>query len=401
MRSIIACILALTVLSRYSIAQIIVEDDISIGKKITITSKVLSENRHIMIYSPKLIEPNQQYQVVYLLDGEYLFTSTVGIVDALVTARQIPPTIIVGIETTVRVRDYLPPIAGEPKSSQQAWIKRKFPLFGGTSKFTDFLQTELFPYIESEYSVLPTKTLIGYSNGGVYGLHTLVNSPDIFTNYLLISPAAWWGEQEIDNNLTEFSKNHKNFAGNLYLTVAGEGKDIYSNAMRIASKLETIDMASLNWTFQHLEDESHQSTIYPSIYQGLIELYGDLYFEISDQHGKFSSIDDVKNYYSQLSKRYGYEVTIPEVAFSDLADKQFLYQRSNEAIDTLKSFVKIHSSSSFAHSDLGRGYMRTKQFELAKVHFDKAIQIVKNNNVTDKSVLDFLQDMANLARSKM
>ena len=120
---------------------------------------------------------------------------------------------------------------------------------------------------------MPTRTLIGYSNGGVFGLHTLVNSPSIFTNYLLISPAAWWGEEEIDQNLARFSETHKHFAGNLYLTVAGEGQGIYANAMRIVSKLETIAPPSFSWSFKHLENESHQTTIYPSIYQGLIKLY--------------------------------------------------------------------------------------------------------------------------------
>lgn len=401
MHSIICWILSAILFSPNLLAQVIAEENISIGKKLTITSNVLAENRHVMVYTPEKIETNQKYQVIYLLDGEYLFTSTVGIVDALVTSGKIPPTIVVGIETTVRVRDYLPPIAAEPKSQQQTWIKRKFPQFGGTHNFTMFLQQELFPYIESKYPVLPTRTLIGYSNGGVFGLHTLVNSPTIFTNYLLISPAAWWGEEEIDQNLVQFSENHKSYVGNLFMTVAGEGRGMYSNAMRIASKLEAIAPQSFNWTFKHLKNESHQSTIYPSIYQGLIELYDDLYFEISEQHGEFASIDNIKGYYSELSKRYGYQVTIPEIVFSNLADKQFSYQRNNEAIETLKWFVKTHPTSSFSHSDLGRGYLRTQQFALAKLNFDKAIEIIKQSNVTDKSVLDFLQDMANSAKSKM
>lgn len=382
-------------------AQVVKKEDITIGSKLTLHSKILNENRNIMVYTPSNFDASLQYQVIYLFDAEYLFTSTVGIVKGLMNSRKIPPSIIVGVETTIRVRDYLPPIDGEPKNNHQRWIKNKFPQFGGTKNFSAFLKSELFPFIENTYQVLPNRTMIGYSNAGVFGLHTLANSPNTFTNYLLISPAGWWGDDEIDKNLTHFSNTHNNFSGNLFLTVASEGRGMYSNALRIASKLESVAPESFTWAFNQFENETHESTIYPSIYEGLVNLFEDFNFKVTDDLGKYASILDIQNYYSSLSTRYGFEVSIPEIVFSDLADKQFLHQRNSKAIETLKLFTVLYPKSSFSHSNLGNGYMRTKQFSLAKSYFEKALEIVKKKNIIDHSVTDYLQDMITAAQSKV
>lgn len=398
----IFCLLALVALHSWQLkAQVTSEQAFTIGTKLTFTSTQLQEDRGILIYTPTNFDQNQKYQVIYLFDAEYLFTSTVGIVNALMSSRQIPPSILVGIESTIRVRDYLPPIKGEPKSNHQRWIKKKFPLFGGTKPFTAFLETELFPYIEKQYPVLPNRTMIGYSNSGVFGLNTLVTSPSTFTNYLLISPAAWWGNDEIDEHLAEFSKNYENYSGNLFLSVAGEGRGMYSNALRIAAQLETVAPQSFSWTFKQFEKENHQSTIYPSIYQGLTTLFKDINFKIEEEHGKYATVADIQSYYNSLSKRYGFTIMIPEIVFSDLSDAQFLHQRNSQAIDTLKAFITSYPESSFAYSSLGRGYMSTKQFSLAKHNFEQALKIVKQKHITDPSVTDFLQDMIAAAKSKM
>jgi hypothetical protein len=380
---------------------VVSKEDYSVASKVVISSNLLKENRNILIYTPPHFDKSQQYQVIYLFDAEHLFISTIGVVDALMTARKIPPSIVIGVETTIRVRDYLPPINGEPKNKHQSWISKKFPQFGGTDNFTQFLVSELFPYVEQNYPVLPNRTMIGYSNAGVYGLHTLVNAPTTFTNYLLISSAAWWGNDEIDQNLIKFKADNKDFSGNLFLSVAGEGGGMYSNALRIASQLEAVAPLSLHWNFKHFESDTHESTVYPSIYQGLQHLYEDLNFNVSDELATYGSIGDVKNYYSTLSKRYKYQMLIPEVVFSDLADAQFQNKKDSQAIETLTLFVETYPHSSFAYTSLGSGYLRTKQFTLAKTNFETAIKMVKQKGEGDPSVIDYLQDMVAAAQSNI
>jgi hypothetical protein len=401
MRAFVSVLMVLLCSKLAFATDVVSKDDYSVASKVVIDSNHLKEKRNILIYTPPNFHENQQYQVIYLFDAEHLFTSTIGVVESLMTARKIPPSIVIGVETTIRVRDYLPPIYGEPKNKHQSWISKKFPQFGGTETFTKFLESELFPYVEQHYPVLPNRTMIGYSNAGVYGLHTLVNSPKTFTNYLLISPAPWWGNDEIDQNLIKFSTDNKDFSGNLFLSVAGEGGGMYSNALRIASQLEAVAPHSLNWNFKHFENDTHESTVYPSIYQGLQHLYEDLNFKVSDELATYGSISDVQHYYSILSSRYKYSVLIPEIVFSDLADAQFLNQRDSQAIDTLRLFVDTYPNSSFAYTSLGSGYLRTKQFALAKANFETAIKMVEQKGESDPSVIDYLHDMVAAAQGNI
>ena len=57
------------------------EESISVGKKITIFSSILKENRKIWIYNPDLTATSpiaiKHYPVVYVLDGDAHFLSTV------------------------------------------------------------------------------------------------------------------------------------------------------------------------------------------------------------------------------------------------------------------------------------------------------------------------------------
>jgi len=80
---------------------------ICIGKKEIVVSKILNENRTLWIYHPSstsaFAEPKKQYPVLYLLDGNAHFYSTVGIVQQLSQANAngiLPEMIIVGIENT-------------------------------------------------------------------------------------------------------------------------------------------------------------------------------------------------------------------------------------------------------------------------------------------------------------
>ena len=112
-------------------------ESIIIGKKEVLYSKVLKENRKIWIYTPSMtsqtISPDTRYPVLYLLDGDAHFFSTVGIIQQLSQANGngvLPEMIVVAIENTNRLRDLVP-------SDNKA---KKNP-------FVDFLSTELIPYI--------------------------------------------------------------------------------------------------------------------------------------------------------------------------------------------------------------------------------------------------------------
>ena len=392
MRALISLICYLGLSNLVLATELINESPNTLGQQWRVSSEILQEEREILIYAATAPGSKGPYQVLYLLDAEYLFKAVLGIVDALVAANKMPPVVLVGVKTTVRARDYLPSITGAPKNDHQRWIAKQFPHFGGSEQFTRFLREELFPLIEKRYPVLPSRTLIGYSNGGVFGLHTLTHSPDLFNHYLLVSPAAWWSEGEISEHFQRFSREQAGVGKNLFLSIAGEGGRFYGNGLRIAATLEETAPSSLHWHFKEYPQETHQSTLYPAIYDGLCVLFADLKLEISDTLGKYAQVADIQSYYVDLSERYGVKLEVPASVFSDLADAQMALQRQQEALNTLKTFVATYPYNSFAHSSLAEGYVQVRQFALAKAALTQAIALVKEQGVKDPGVLAYLTD---------
>lgn len=91
------------------------EENIIVGKKLSVYSTTLKENRKIWVYTPgnsfTTLDSNKRYPVLYLLDGDAHFLSTVGIIQQLSQTNGnavLPEMIVVGIENTNRLRDLTP-----------------------------------------------------------------------------------------------------------------------------------------------------------------------------------------------------------------------------------------------------------------------------------------------------
>ena len=377
-------------------------DKITIGNKVTFNSKILNEQQELWIYTPNDYDAKKKYHVLYLLDGDELFHPATGIVMYLAANEFISETILIGVKTNLRVRDYLPPIVGEPKSNTQRFISSKFPDAGGANFFLNYFEQELIPYIDQTYSTLPHRTLIGHSNGGVLALHTLVSKPNLFTNYLIMSPAAWWSEQEIDDNIKNLFANNKDIKGNLYMSVAGEGNQFLSNALRISANLEMHSPRSFSWNFKHMDDENHLSTIHPSLYDGLKKIYEEYKISNLDDIAQYRDIESVKSFYNALSLKYNHPVTIPQSVINSFAYKQMRFGRIEQALTSFKFNAQKYPETESVHLSLGDGYMANKEYSLAKSSYQKAIELAKKH---ESKHLDYFMDMlknaeATISRNK-
>lgn len=151
------------------------EESILIGKKTTFFSNILKENRKIWIYNPgqTAINPiaDKRYPVIYILDGEAHFLSTVGMIQQLSQANGntiLPEMIVVGIENTNRLRDLTPSLVTPDNNAK-------------VNPFVNFLETELMPYVDKNYNTAPYRILVGHSLGGLTAIAFL----PIQLNYLM------------------------------------------------------------------------------------------------------------------------------------------------------------------------------------------------------------------------
>ena len=90
-------------------AQVRKEQIVEIGESIKIKSKVLNEDRKILIYLPEgYKDSTTRYPVLYALDGNTYFMASIGILKYHAEFDTVPEMIIVAIPNTSRQRDFTP-----------------------------------------------------------------------------------------------------------------------------------------------------------------------------------------------------------------------------------------------------------------------------------------------------
>lgn len=373
-------------------------DKVTIGENFIIHSEIIGEDRPISVYIPKGVNTGDSLYVIYLLDSEHHFHTVTGIVQSLVDYEQIPKTMVVGIQTTNRPRDYLPKINGDPQTKFQKFVKSKWP-DSGQDKFLTFLNDELFPYIDKNYTTYPHRTIIGHSNGGTLALSALFERPELFNNYLAISANGWWSYDEIIQNskkLIEINRTKQK----LFLSVAGEGSQFYTGTLELLTNMERNKPVNLDWKFEHYPERTHMSGILPAITSGLEYLYADVNFKITPELAKYANISVVKSYYSDLSKQFGFTVSAPVDIYVEFAEQQQMNLREEEALKTLEQFVRDYPEHSYAHMKLAQGYAKVKKYNQSYEVFVQALNLAKQQK-KETNIIDALQDMVNQAQTKL
>lgn len=152
--------------------------EINVGFKDSIKSKVLNENRKISIKLPKdYYKSDKSYPVIYRLDGDLdLFIETVGAINHLAyTEELMPDMIVVMIENTNRNRDMMPTNTSFFKSEP------------GAENFKKFIESELIPHINKSYRTTNEKVLCGQSLSAIFTMYCFLTSPDSFDSFIACS----------------------------------------------------------------------------------------------------------------------------------------------------------------------------------------------------------------------
>ena len=371
---------------------------ITIGEKLILHSDIIGEDRPLWIYVPENVKANESLYVIYLLDGSEHFRTVSGIVQSLVDYEQIPKTMLVAIETTNRPRDFLPQVNGEPKTEFQKFVLSKWPN-SGQSKFLKFIGQELIPFIDSQYSTYPHRTLIGHSNGGTLVLSALFNQPKLFNNYLAISPNGWWSHDETVENVKKLVSKDRT-QENLFISVSGEGGRFYTGTLDLLGSMEQNKPTHLNWHFNHYPKRTHMTGILPAVSEGLEYLFEELNFKVTSEVVRYADVSTLVDYYEELSNKFGFKIPVPVDIYVEFAEQQQINERKQEALITLKQFVLDYPEKPYAHMRLAQGYMALTQFKKAKVSFEEALSYAKQQK-REAAILDALQDMLNEAKSKL
>lgn len=243
--------------------------EFSIGDKITMHSEILNEERILNVYLPQGYSPDsaKTYPVIYLLDGSAHedFIHIAGLVQfgSYSWINMVPESIVVGIENVSRNRDF----TGETRDSLH---KESYPEMGGSADFINYLSSEVQTYIESNYKTNGDRTIIGQSLGGLLATEILLKHPEMFNNYIIISPSLWFDfESYLDLEMKQSDSDLK-----IYVGVGEEGKVMKNVAKELHKKLKKglKETDQLAWGF--FKDNDHGDVLHLAVYDAFDQLFG-------------------------------------------------------------------------------------------------------------------------------
>ncbi len=239
-----------------------------IGEKIQLFSKVLEENRNLNIYLPQGYSKDslKTYPVIYLLDGsmDEDFIHIAGLVQfgSFSWIKMLPESIVVGIGNVDRKRDFTAPTNNKKDLED-------FPTTGHSSKFIQFIQEELQPYIENHYKHTSTKTIIGQSLGGLLATEILFKNPELFDNYIIVSPSLWWDNE----SLLKQNLNDNSSVKNIYVGVGKEGPIMERTAKELYEKLNSSASESQAVYFNFFEAQDHGDALHLAVYDAFNKIF--------------------------------------------------------------------------------------------------------------------------------
>ena len=244
-----------------------------------IQSDELAEKRVLNIYLPGGYDQNDSatYPVIYLLDGsaDEDFIHIAGLVqfNNFEWINQVPKSIVVGIATVDRERDFTFPTTLQKD-------KKRFPTTGHSDKFISFIEKELQPFIASKYHANQDKTLIGQSLGGLFATEVLLKQPALFNRYIIVSPSLWWDNGSLLDQHSAILTEDFNQQTDIYIGVGKEGltpteipRVMEVDANLLADKIKGTKSKKVKVFFDYLPQENHATILHQAVSNAFRLLY--------------------------------------------------------------------------------------------------------------------------------
>lgn len=337
--------------------------------EVKMSSKVLGEERKILIQLPRSYQQNKErkYPVIYQIDGPRLIEQAKQTLEVSVRNNLAPEVIIVGIANTSRSRDLVPYVDKG----------RDFPQ-GGSDKFLDFFEKELIPYVDQNYRTQPFKILSGHSFGGLFTVYALYTRPDLFQAHFAFSPSLQWANKRVAKEAARYFKKAKFSNLFLYANIGNEGGEMQQGFDLVKQAVKENASKTFKHKFNNFPEESHMTVTFMGQYLAFKELYKDWSFNPRNVEGDIFKA--IEAHYKKLSERFGYKVIVPEATYNHAG---YVYLNAVKDIDiAIKIFEKNvadHPNSANTYDSLAEALSVANRHPQALKAVNKALAL------TDKS----------------
>lgn len=235
-----------------------------------IQSKELSENRILNIYLPYGYHPDSAatYPVVYVLDGSAHedFPHIAGLVQFMNMYDLMPKSIVVGIANVDRYRDF-------SHSTQNKHDLELLPTGGGSAAFIRFIKNELQPFITQHYKSNGSNTIIGQSMGGLVVTEILLKNPELFDEYIIVSPSLWWDDQSLVNSAAAFFQSHPELKKKIFVSLGTEDEVMHEVADKLVDAIRQAKNPNIKLIYQPILEETHATILHKAAYEAFEQFY--------------------------------------------------------------------------------------------------------------------------------
>jgi len=376
------------------------ENKIIIGVIDSVQSKILNENRKVWVYVPnsKNDRVKQLYPVIYVLDGNALFSSVVALVQQFGETDWnwiLPKMIVVGIPSTNRRRDLTP---YHVEADPPFFDKEGGKVTGGGKNFVSFMQNELMPHIDSLYPTQPHKILIGHSFGGLTAIDILANHTNLFNSFICIDPSMWWDNLHFLETTKKALTRDRLSGKSLYVSLSGGiNGDIDTAKMRkdtswgfsrhfrgileLDDFLKSQPQNGLRYEFKFYKNENHMSVPFITEYEGLRFIFKDYLFPLSDNEesdSTFNVAEKLKNHFKKVSQMLGYTMTPPVDMVSQYANSFIGEKQFTKARQLFQLNIENYSDSYIVYNAYGDYLLAIRDKTRAAEYFKKALLLKEN-----------------------
>ena len=261
--------------------------DFNVGKTLKLNSVILNQEREIQIYLPEDYQTSKEKcPVIYVFDSQKYFLNAVSYQQNLRFQEESPGFIVVGIKT---------------KNNERRKIYNS-----ESYKFSNYIEKELIPYINSNYKTLPyERVFFGWQRAGAFGIELLASKPNLFKGYFIASPTFLTKKRISD--LEILIDNSIKLNNYLYFTLGDVETWSLDNTNSLAKLLEEKAKNKLQWKYDLFKNENHYSTTIVTMNKGLKVFFKDYapirYYSIN-QFKEDGNIKGLKQLFKVRGERY-------------------------------------------------------------------------------------------------
>ncbi len=385
---------------------------LNLGEKVTLTSKVMGNQRELYVrLPPGYSESKQHYPVIYLLDANLTYVKnmyfhSIALIDRMEkngSTGDIPQSIVIGL----------------PNESFGQWHQETT---GKPEVLARYLVEELKPWVKENYRTLDNQVLIGQSYSGSMILGALARYPGSFDT-VIAADSIFTGQSAMEQTISVFEKTPKAPSNNRPLIYAVQSEKEDTDVLFLKKSLAKSNPGAVNIIRETFLLENHSTVIYQAINNGLRRHFDDYK---RPSHALLATKDfkyaDIVDFFAKRDKKYQLTTTdkylkssVGHVAYYYLTNKRFALAWPLYDMNENKRYVKYiinriaqrlfnkndfqdaltvwtHLSKQFpdlptAQHGLGKVYEKLNQKDQALAAYKKAVELATAQK--DEDLADF------------